>query len=140
MACSSILLPKSIFLISELIGQCDDYIWLQSNSKCWKFYDKRKKKLYLNQILSFIHLSYWLFIDYYTDDIGIMFEWFIPYLDSFYTIIRALFVSTFPHNLYHISICKLHVMNYTVKDVLIECNSDNYTPCYDISLYFCLHL
>ena len=37
-------------LISELIGQCDDYIWLQSNSKCWKFYDKRKNKaLYLKE-------------------------------------------------------------------------------------------
>ena len=30
-------------LISELIVPCDDYVWLQSNSKCWKFYDKRKK-------------------------------------------------------------------------------------------------
>jgi len=37
-------------LISELIGQCDDYIWLQSNSKCWKFYDKRKKKPKLKNI------------------------------------------------------------------------------------------
>jgi serine/threonine-protein kinase SRPK3 len=30
-------------LISELIGPCKDYTWLQTNSKCWKFYDKRKK-------------------------------------------------------------------------------------------------
>ena len=37
-------------LISELIGPCPDRIWLQTNEKCWKFYDKKKQSCKLRNI------------------------------------------------------------------------------------------
>ena len=37
-------------LISELIGPCADRIWLQTNEKCWKFYDKKKANCRLRNI------------------------------------------------------------------------------------------
>ena len=37
-------------LMTELIGQCDDKNWLESNAKVWKFFDKKKKTMTLKNI------------------------------------------------------------------------------------------
>ena len=37
-------------LITELIGRCDDRNWMETNSKVWKFYDKKKKTMQLKNI------------------------------------------------------------------------------------------
>lgn len=36
--------------ISELIGPCRDFNWLQTNPKVWKFYDRKKKTPHLKNI------------------------------------------------------------------------------------------
>jgi len=37
-------------LMTELIGKCDDKNWMETNSKVWKFYDKKKKTMQLKNI------------------------------------------------------------------------------------------